>query len=112
MAKQKFEWNPDLGAENQVKPRVTVTKFGDGYESRVAVGINSKPKSWRVTFTRNYPEFSQILAFIEARGGVDAFEWKDPLNQTGIYVARDWSYTQQSPGVYKLTATFDQVFEY
>lgn len=112
MSKQTFSWKPDLAAEAKMKPNVTVTKFGDGYEHRVAVGINFKPKSWNLTFTRNYAEISQIIAFLDARGAVESFNWKDTTDVTGVYVCREWSYSQTKPGVYQLNCTFDQVFEY
>lgn len=112
MARQIFTWSPDMGAQRSVKANVMQTKFGDGYEQRVAKGINTMPKSWQVTFSRVATVASDILAFLEARGGREAFDWVDPMDVTGTYVCREWRSTQQTRGVYVVTATFEQVFEY
>ena len=45
MATQTFSWYPDASSQQSCKPAVQVTKFGDGYETRVAVGINTMPVS-------------------------------------------------------------------
>jgi phage-related protein len=103
----------DLGAQRSVKPTVTVTKFGDGYEQRQASGINYLPKSWSVTFTNPGPMTKEILAFLETRGGVEAFSWLDPMGDTANYVCREWSSSRQSKtGVYQISGTFEQVYEY
>lgn len=103
----------DLGAQRSVKPNVTVTQFGDGYEARLASGINSTPKTWSVSFTNTSGMAKEILAFLEARGGVEAFTWVDPMGDTANYVCRQWSSSRQSiTGVYQISATFEQVYEY
>ena len=107
-----FVWNPDLGAQQKITPRVQQTKFGDGYELRVVKGINYKPKSWSVSFTRRAVEVLEILAFLEERGGLGAFTWVDPMGNSGTYVCREWNSSQQMLGVYVVSGTFEQVFEY
>jgi len=111
MSKPNFTWNPDLGARQTFKPNVTVTKFGDGYALRVPVGINSKPKSWNVTFTTNLATATDILTFLNARGGVEPFAWVDPMNIEATYTCAEWSSSQQNFGIYVVTATFEQVFD-
>ncbi len=103
---------PDLGAERSVKPSVSVIKFGDGYEQRVANGINFTPKVWSVSFTNAGPMVKEILAFLEGLGGLEAFSWTDPLDDTANYVCREWSSSRQGQGVYRINATFEQVYEY
>ncbi|MCL2874781.1 MAG: phage tail protein [Betaproteobacteria bacterium] len=112
MSKPAFTWTPDLGAQQSIEPAVTQTKFGDGYELRTAAGINFKPRSWAVTFSKNASEALPLLAFLEACGGVEAFAWTDPLNRAGTYVCRKWDATQTVFGVYSVSAAFDEVFEY
>jgi phage-related protein len=112
MSKPVFSWKPDLGAQQTIKPAVTQTKFGDGYELRVASGINFKPRSWSVTLSKALNEAMDILNFLEARGGVESFSWTDPLNRVGTYVCREWNVNQKVFGVYAVSATFDEVFEY
>lgn len=108
-----FPWQADMGAQRSVKPNVTVTKFGDGYEQRVAAGINFKPKTWSVSFTNTGPMIKEMLAFLEDRGGVEAFAWTDPMGDTANYVCREWSSSRMAKGgIYQVTATFEQVYEY
>lgn len=111
MAKPAFTWDADLGAQRSVKPSINQTKFGDGYELRVPIGINFKPKTWSVTFTRDLAVASAILNFLDARGGSEAFTWVDPMNVDSTYVCREWSSSQSERGIYTITATFEQVFE-
>ena len=33
------------------EPRVRAVKFGDGYEQRIASGINNDPQKWSFAFT-------------------------------------------------------------
>lgn len=112
MSKPTFTWNPDLGAAQRITPLVTQTKFGDGYELRVAKGINTTPRTWKVSFTRSASEAQNILAFLEARAGMESFAWTDPMNKEGTYVCREWGGNQKAFGVYVVQATFEQVFEY
>lgn len=112
MSKPRFTWAPDLGAEQKMKPNIHQTKFGDGYELRVSTGINVSPKTWSVRFTKGRTEATEILDFLEARAGRESFEWTDPLDKEAVYVCREWSGSQQQFGVYVVTATFEQVFEY
>lgn len=112
MSKPNFNWTPDLGAQQTMTPTVTQTKFGDGYELRIAQGVNFKPRSWSVTFSKGSDEAMAILDFLEARGGIEAFAWTDPFNNAGTYVCRQWSAAQAVFGVYSVSATFEQVFEY
>ena len=111
MSKPTFTWNPDLGADRDIKPSVKQIKFGDGYETRIPIGINTMPRKWTVTFTRAYPEANAIDSFLQTCAGVQSFLWTDPRNETNTYVCRDWKVRQQYFGVYQVTAVFEQVFE-
>lgn len=112
MSKPTFTWLPDLGAQLNQKSTAQPIKFGDGYEQRVASGINYKPKSWSLTFTKGASEAMDILTFLEARGGLESFSWTDPFDKEGTWVCREWNGAQQAFGVYAVSATFEQVFEY
>ena len=39
----EFIWIPTNGSAVSVKPNINVTKFGDSYETRVAVGLLLRP---------------------------------------------------------------------
>jgi len=108
-----FTFTPDFGAQAAYKPRVRVTKFGDGYEQRVGDGINIRPASWPLKFAmRDDTERTGILAFLEARNGVEAFDWTPPFGGSAIRaVCRNWEWTPEKANLSTITATFEQVFE-
>lgn len=106
-----FIWYPDSESQESVEPKVTTTKFGDGYEQRTPVGINNAPGKWSVKFTRTPEESAAIRAFLKARGGHEAFNWTNPLEEAGQYVCRKWSIARAA-GTITLSCEFEQVFEY
>lgn len=105
-----FPWLPDIDSTVSVEPSVKVTKFGDGYESRTPVGINTTGRKWPVKFTRPRAEAFQILDFLEARNATEKFTWTDPFGRTGTWVCRKWS-AQSSQGYVVVSGDFEQVFE-
>lgn len=107
-----FTWRPDMGAERSVQSTVQPTKFGDGYEVRVTTSMNVTPRSWAVSFTTQLVPHKEILKFLEARRGVESFDWTDPLGEKGRYKCTTWKSHQQGFGVFNVTATFEEVFEY
>jgi phage-related protein len=92
------------------KPRVRTAAFGDGYEQRLADGINNAPRSWSLGFTRPTAEADAILAFFEARNGAEAFDWTPPYGAAGRWVARDWSAQMISMVAKSINVTFEEVF--
>jgi len=68
--------NPDRGLKADSKPRVLVANYGDGYEQRVAAGINNTPEVWNLTWkNRSAADANKIIGFLETQGGVTAFDW-------------------------------------
>ena len=111
MAKEIFIGRPNMGTARKTKPRVHQTKFGDGYELRMADGINHKPRTWPLVFSGNFEEHTTQLDFIEECGGVTSFQWLDPRGETKTYVCREWESEQVEFGVYELRCDFEQVFD-
>lgn len=109
---QKFTWRPDLGAARQVDPLVNVTQFGDGYELRTSSQVNVNKRSWSLTFTSNLKTIKPLIDFLDARQGREAFAYTDPLGDDGVYVCRSWNSRQTNFGIYEVSATFEEVFEY
>jgi phage-related protein len=77
------------------EPKVKAAKFGDGYEQRVADGINNDLQKWQITFSkRSAADVQEVYDFLKARGGWESFEWTprgeaSPRN----FVCRKWSRT-------------------
>jgi phage-related protein len=74
--------NPDKGLQSDFKPNVSVAVYGDGYEQRVATGINNTGESWNLSWNnRSFEDISKILLFLESLGGVSSFDWYPPGSQ-------------------------------
>lgn len=107
-----FTWVPDYGASLKPKVRVRNISFGDGYMQRSADGINPINRNPQLTFSnRTDSQADAIIAFLEARGGVEAFDFTPPGATAGKYICQDWDRVQVSYDVATVTATFIQVFE-
>lgn len=104
-----FTVAPDWGAQLTKKPRVRAARFGDGYEQRVGDGINIDQEKWSLTFSvRTNAERDVILQFLQARGGIEAFDWTSPSGTVGRWVCREWTYVPTNCSVSTVTATFEQ----
>lgn len=107
-----FTYTPDFGAQKSNSPKVRVVSFGDGYEQRLAYGINLNPEVWTLTFgNRTDSQINEIDAFLTARGGVESFDWTPYNGTAGKYVCREWSKSIDGYDRNMIQATFIQVFE-
>lgn len=113
MAKQTFDevWLPDTNHSCATKPRVQSVKFGDGYELRMPTGINNIIETWNLTFTVSGDVADDILAFLVSHGGSKSFLWKTPNEETKTFICREWS-ANRDRGIKKVSASFEQVFEF
>jgi len=107
-----FTQIPDFGARAQFKPTVRSVKFGDGYEQRLAYGLNTNPQIWNLTFSlRTDTEAAAIETFLQTENGVTAFDWTPPYGSAGKYICREWTRAVDRHNLNTVTATFEQVFE-
>ena len=60
---------------------------------------------------RTDTERDQIAAFLEARAGVESFDWTPPRGSAGKYVCEDWQITLSNCNNNQIRATFREVFE-
>jgi len=105
----------DRGFTRQVKPRVLIASFGDGYEQRVGNGINTKDDRLNVSLkNRAASEINEVAAFF------DAFVGKSFTATIGEYgnagksfkvVCDSYNITYVQPTVHSLTAVFRRVYE-
>ena len=108
---------PDKGMTRQSQPKVFKTEFGDGYEQRLADGINTLEETFQVSFnTRTKEEIDDIVAFFENKAGVTAFTYTIPdsnnSGETAIkVVCSTWNKTWAYGDYYSATATFKRVYE-
>ena len=111
MPRQTFTWFPTFGSQRTVKNNVKKTVFGDGYEARIPIGLNSQAEEWRLTFEATREKSKEITDFLDARGGVEAFDWVTPRLKSGVFVCDEYTEKIES-GYVVIDATFRQVFEY
>lgn len=109
---------PDKGQKRNNKPRVFIANFGDGYEQRIANGINSLDQTIDVSFTtRPKADIDDIVAFFESKGGVTNFSFTMSDSNAGgseetIKVVCDtWDQTWVYDDYYTLNAQFRRVYE-
>jgi phage-related protein len=107
-----FTYTPSFEATESSKPRVRKAQFGDGYEQRLAYGLHTNPKEWSLVFSnRTDTERDNITAFLDARGGMESFDWTPPRGSAGKYVCEDWQVTLSNCNNNQIRATFREVFE-
>ena len=108
-----FTYTPDFGAKVNIKPRVRTTSFSDGYEQRQAIGLNPRNDTWDLQFQRRTnTEAQEIMDFLGARAGVEAFDWTPPNEATSIrVVCREWNKSLERFNFNTVSAQFNRVYE-
>ncbi|MBU3085755.1 phage tail protein [Acinetobacter seifertii] len=112
MSNRKFTWCQDLEGNSGSQSFNTLSsKFGDGYEQNIAVGINNRSGEWTYQRTAYKDEIMQIKAFFDQHKGADSFLWDSPLDGE-VRVKTDLTYTPVSLGgqIWRISTTFTQVF--
>ena len=109
---------PDKNFSKKVSPTVLKIQFGDGYEQRIAEGINSIKETFSVGFTnRPKAEIDDIVAFFDNKKGTTAFNYTIPdSNQGGgektiKVVCEDYTQTYVYDDFYSCNATLRRVYE-
>lgn len=108
-----FTYTADFGARVTTRPRIRVVAFGDGYEQRQADGINARADVWDLQFqNRTNSDTAAIIGFLEARNGVEAFDWTPPNEVTAIkVVCREWNKSIDRFNLNTVSAQFQRVYE-
>lgn len=111
MTTETFTWKRQSGASGSIKHRVTTAEFGDGYSQSISHGINTKQESWPLSFEGSLAEMRAIVAFFDRHKGSKSFNWTSPTDDTPkLWCVSDYGLTSIGGGVYRVTATFKQVF--
>lgn len=102
---------PTYGIQKTSQPNVRIAQFGSGYSQRTTFGLNQNPKVYTLTFEVSETDADTIEDFLDARGGVENFDFTPPGESSGKYICRQWN--KSIPYVNRATiqATFEQVFE-
>jgi phage-related protein len=109
---------PDRSMARRNKPRVLLAQFGDGYEQRLPLGINSLQEEYSVTFkTRPKADIDDMTAFFDTAKGANNFTFTIPDtnaggNEKAIKVVCDaYSMSFEYDNYYTLEAIFRRVYE-
>ena len=103
---------PTYGIQKSSRPNVRIAQFGSGYSQRSTFGINQNPKSYSLTFEVSETDADTIEAFLDARGGVENFDFTPPGEAvSGKYICRDWNKSIPYLNRARIQATFEEVFE-
>jgi len=105
----------DKGFTRGSAPTVHVSTFGDGYEQRIADGINNLAQTMNITFSnRPKAEIDDLVAFFESLGGVSKFQMTiDDTNGTETIkvICRTWNQTWAYDNFYNLAVQVQRVYE-
>ena len=102
-----FTYTPDYPISESSQPRAARTAF-PSYEQRTTFGINPLQDTWDLSFSaRTASDRNDIYAFLEARRGVEPFEWTTPFSETGSFVCTSWETSLDSCFLNTLTAKFE-----
>ena len=108
----------DRGIVRQSTPKLLIARFGDGYEQRIADGINSIQETFSVTFNnRSAAEIDDITGYFSSLKGVTAFTYTIPDEKESggelalKVVCENYSQNYHHDGYYSVSATFRRVYE-
>jgi len=106
-----FTYVPDYGATRDHSPVVRTVRFSDGYEQRLSYGLNTNLQKWSLNFSaRTDVEIGNIMTFLDARNGVESFDWTTPDNVSGKkWVCRTWQKSMIAYNINSVNATFEEV---
>ena len=102
---------PTYGIQKTSQPNVRIAQFGSGYSQRTTFGLNQNPKNYDLTFEVSETDADTIEAFLDARGGVENFDFTPPGDSSGKYICRQWNKSIPYLNRATIEATFEQVFE-
>lgn len=104
-----FSVIPDEGWENEKIPKNIEAAFGDGYTQRAGDGINNNPNMFSVSFTREYSIIDTIDTFLNTNKSV-SFTWTPPRGTSGKYICKEWTRSNVSAGVDRISGIFLENF--
>ena len=111
---------PDKSMTKTSEPKVLAISFGDGYEQRIADGINSLKETYSLNFaTRPKADIDDIVLFLDTQKNVSKFLFTMPdtnnTTRTGEkdvkVVATNYSLTYDYEDFYSLSLSLKRVFE-
>jgi phage-related protein len=93
--------------------RILRSQYGNGYDQRVADGINSTKQTWSAQWDNlNSTDFSTLITAFDTAKGVDYFTWTPPgSGSSKKFIVLSYSITAKSGTIYDVSASLEQVFD-
>lgn len=110
--KPYFIWNPTYPLTINTTPRVKSIRFGDGYEQRLADGINNILLDIDINFdNRDIDEYTAILHFLKERKGIEYFVFTPPppYNNNKRFICRNWQDSQVAYNNFSIRTKFEEI---
>jgi phage-related protein len=107
-----FTIAPSISTQLTVRPRTKKVQFGDGYEQRFSMGLNTRSEQWDLTFhCKGATERDAVLDFFEARNGQESFDWTTPNGDAKKFVCEEWRQRQEGDNFFVIDTSFREVHE-
>ncbi len=105
-----FNYQPESNqASIRRKPDVLSSRFGEGYEQRVANGINNSLRKWNLTFLRASVDIIAIENFLNLKNSVHSFTWTPKDFNEVTVVCREWEYNYMNGDARSLSCLFEEI---
>lgn len=109
---------PDKALTKKSKPKLLRAKFGDGYEQRIADGINTQQETYTLSFKRRPKDFiDDVGDYLASTNGVTSFNIALPKGNSGSgyfiikVVCEDFNINYEYDDYFTLTTTLKRVYE-
>ena len=94
---------PDKTLSRSSTPKILLATYGDGYEQRIADGINSNKEEFSLSFRNRLKEdIDDIVSFLVSTKGVTNFDFTIP----------DTNGTNNKVTVQAICVSYDTIFEH
>ena len=112
MSNEKFTFPNNLDGNSTTQSfNVLSSKFGDGYEQHISVGINNRKGQWAYSRTGYSAEIKLIKDFFDRHKGADSFLWNAPLDgEVRVKADAQYQLTKIGGDIWQISTTFYQQF--
>ena len=108
----RFFWIPSYNSNINLNPKIKSIRFGDGYETRNADGINNLLLELDLAFeNRSLTEYTSIMHFLGTQEGHKSFLYTPliPYNKQKLFVCRSWNGKCNFYENYSISCKFEEV---
>jgi len=106
-----------MGSSKDVKTRMYVNEFGEGYRQRTGDGINMINTTLNLEWLGSGTDTTALITHFEERAGYQAFTinatWNSDwgINSSWKWTCQQWNVTEIGDDVYRVTAAIRREFD-